>query len=75
MTHTDLHNALSEVITGIKSKKLKPQEAAAICKAANEITKLHDKEMSVMKALGVSVDLPLFGLSKTKVTLQKSTKK
>lgn len=66
MNHVQLHNALADVITGVKSKKMKAQDAAAICKAANEMTKLHDKEMNVMKALGVPVDLPLFGLAKVK---------
>jgi len=75
MTHTQLHNALADVINGVKSKKMKAQEAAAICKAANEITKLHDKEMNLMKTLGVPVDLPLFGLSKIKAPQVKQLKK
>lgn len=75
MTHTQLHNALADVITGVKTKKMKAQEAAAICKAANEITKLHDKEMNLMKTLGVPVDLPLFGLSKIKHPQVKQLKK
>lgn len=64
MNHTQLHNALADVITGVKNKKMKPTEASAICKASNEMLKLHDKEVNLMKTLGVTVDLPLFGLSK-----------
>lgn len=71
MTHTQLHSALADVINGVRTKKMKPQDAAAICKAANEITKLHDKEMNLMKTLGVPVDLPLFGLSKIKQPVTK----
>lgn len=74
MNHVQLHNALAEVIAGVKSKKMKAQDAAAICKAANEITKLHDKEMNVMKTLGVPVDLPLFGLAKVKNPVIRSIK-
>ncbi len=54
---------------------MKSQDAAAICKAANEMVKLHDRELHLMKTLGVTIDLPLFGLQKMQSKPLKQLKK